>query len=164
MVNDETSMHDYPVKLTRPTFRKYMMAVCRAVATRATCRHRNQGAIIVKDKRILATGYNGAPPGVKDCLERGFCFKAEGGVCLAEGLHGESNAIISAAKAGIAIEGADLYCVYSPCISCCNMLKVAGIHSVYYSEVYSGFPDGPVYLETLGITVERIQEEDNGQS
>lgn len=138
-------------KESRPSFNDYIMEVCHTVSKRATCRHRSQGAVIVKDKRILAAGYNGAPPGVQDCLQRGHCNKEEGSNCLAEGLHGESNAIISAAKAGVNIAGADIYCVFSPCRSCCNMLSVAGIHHVYYESRYDGFPEGPEYLQSIGL-------------
>lgn len=146
-----------PAKESRPPFNGYMMEICHVVARRATCRHRDQGAVIVKDKRILATGYNGAPPKVKDCLEHGYCFKIETSICRAEGLHGESNAIISAAKMGTSVDGADIYCVYSPCRACCNMLKAAGIRSVYYEHLYDGFPDGPNYLKVLGVSAIRVE-------
>lgn len=150
-------------KTSRPSFNDYILDICHAVSKRSTCRHRDQGAVIVKGKRIISTGYNGAPSGVKDCLELGFCAKAEGeaigeaGLCRAEGLHGESNAIISAAKAGISINRTIMYCIYSPCILCCNMIKNAGIVKVFYENVYSGFPIGPQYLEAnLGIPTEQI--------
>lgn len=142
-------------KTTRISFDEYIMAICRVVALRATCRHRDQGVVIVRNKRIISTGYNGAPPGQKDCLELGYCSKAEGLPCLAEALHGESNAIITAAKEGISVDGTTLYGVYSPCRSCCNMMKTAGISEVVYGEVYDGFPGGPLYLESLGIKVRR---------
>ena len=142
-------------KTSRIPFDDYIMLICHTVALRATCRHREQGAVIVRDKRIISTGYNGAPPDVIDCLERGFCSKAKGLPCLAEGLHGESNAIITAAREGIPVKGATLYCVYSPCRSCCNMIKTANIDHVIYEEVYDGFPEGPGYLLNLGILAEK---------
>ena len=148
-------------KQSRISFDAYAMRICHTVALRATCRHRNQGAIIVKDRRIMATGYNGAPPGVKDCLERGFCSKEKGYECLAEGLHGESNAILSAAKAGVRIEGATLYCIYSPCRACCNMIKTAGIEIVVFERAYNKFPGGPRYLQLLGLKVYRHWKGDN---
>lgn len=147
----------------RISFDEYAMAICHTAALRSTCRHRCQGAIIVKDRRIISMGYNGAPPGVKDCLERGYCSKAEGLPCLAESLHGESNAIISAAKTGISISGAHLYCVYSPCRSCCNMIKSAGITRVYYEDVYDGFPEGPEYLIQLGVQCKNCEVK-NGEA
>ena len=143
-----TIMH---TKTARVDFDTYIMHVCHAVAMRATCRHREQGAVVVRDKRILSTGYNGAPPGVKDCLERGYCSKAEDLPCLAEGLHGESNAISTAAKMGVPINCGAMYCIYSPCKACCNQIKTAGIMLVVYEELYDGFPEGPAYLLSLGI-------------
>jgi dCMP deaminase len=109
--------------------------------------------VIVKNKHVIAMGYNGAAPGQKDCLERGFCTKHKGGDCLAEGLHGESNAILSAAKDGISVEGATMYCIYSPCRACCNMIKAAGITKVYYDTLYDNYPDGPQYLKSLGVEI-----------
>jgi len=142
-----------PTKTQRVSFDTCAMAMCYTVALRATCRHREQGAVIFKDRRVISCGYNGAPPGIKNCLERGFCSKAKGLPCLAEGLHGESNAIITAARLGISVEGATLYCIYSPCRVCANMIKTAGITEVVYESVYDGFPEGPAYLKYLGIKV-----------
>lgn len=144
-------------KTSRAPFDDYIMRICHAVAARATCRHREQGAVIVRGKRIISTGYNGAPPGVKDCLERGYCSKQNGRSCLAEGLHGESNAIITAAHEGTSVDGTVLYCVYSPCRSCCNMLKTAGIVEVVYEQTYDGFPEGPRYLASLGVRVRKLK-------
>lgn len=148
-----SSKEDIPrgIRTCRPNIDEYFLSVAEIAASRSTCRHRWQGAVIVKDKQIIATGYNGAPPNSIDCLQHEFCHKAEGLPCLAEGLHGESNAIISAAKNGISIDGATMYCVYSPCLSCCNMIKVAGIKCVVYREVYSNFPTGPAYLCTMMV-------------
>lgn len=148
-------------KESRPTLDEYFIALAKATATRSTCRHRDQGTVIVKNKRVISTGYNGAPPGVRDCLQRGFCSKVEGLPCLAEGLHGETNAIASAALMGISVEGATMYSVYSPCRSCCNLIKSAGIVEVMYCEVYDGFPEGPEYLSTsLGILVWCVHTEE----
>lgn len=144
-------------RTTRPTLDEYFMQLARAASSRATCRHRWQGAVIVKNKRVISMGYNGAPPGVADCLERGYCSKEKGLYCLAEGLHGESNAIITAAKEGISVNGAILYCIYSPCRSCCNMLKTAGIVEVVYEQVYTGYPEGPDYLYDLSVKVRKLE-------
>lgn len=146
-------------KTTRIDFDTYAMALCHTVALRSTCRHRDQGAVIFRDKRVASCGYNGAPPGQADCLELGYCGKDEGLPCRAEGQHGESNAIINAARNGICTVGCVMYCVYSPCVVCCNMIKTAGITTLYYEEVYSGFPDGPEYLKTLGVEVINIKRE-----
>lgn len=144
------------IRTSRPSFDDYIMRICHTVATRATCRHREQGAVIISNKRIISTGYNGAPPGIKDCLERQYCSKSEGLPCLADGLHGESNAIITAAREGISVDGTTMYCVFSPCRNCCNMIKTAGIVEVVYEQVYSGYPEGPGYLLDLGIKVRRL--------
>lgn len=143
-------------KTSRISFDYYIMQICHAVAARATCRHREQGAVIVKNKRIISTGYNGAPPSVTDCLERGYCSKAEGSPCLAESLHGESNTLVTAAREGISVNGAVVYCIYSPCRACANMLKTAGIAEVVYEELYDGFPEGPEYLESLGVRARKL--------
>ena len=146
------------MKTGRPTLDDYFMQITRIVASRSTCLHRDQGAVIVKNSRILATGYNGSAPGQPHCIDLGYCAKDVGLGCRAEGLHGESNAIASAAKIGISVDGATIYCVYSPCEACCNLLKSAGIAEVKYVEVYEGFPEGPKYLEALGIKAVQIKE------
>lgn len=144
-------------KTARPTLDEYFMQLAKAASSRATCRHRWQGAVIIRNKRVISMGYNGAPPGVKDCLELGYCSKERDLPCRADGLHGESNAIITAAKEGISVDGAVVYCIFSPCRSCCNMLKTVGIIEVVYEEVYDGFPTGPAYLESLGIKVRKLR-------
>ena len=147
------------IKTSRIDFDEYIMRICHAVAARATCRHREQGAVIVRNKRIISTGYNGAPPSIKDCLELGYCSKEEGLPCRAESLHGESNAIITAAKEGFSVDGTVLYCIFSPCRGCANMLKTAGIAEVVYEQVYTGFPEGPGYLLDIGVKVRRLEAE-----
>jgi len=146
------------MKTDRPTLDGYLMQVARVVASRSTCRHRSQGAVITRNGRILSAGYNGAPSGTRHCTDLQYCAKDSGFYCRAEGLHGESNAIASAAKEGTSTEGATIYCIYSPCIACCNLLKSAGIIEVKYLEVYDGYPDGPLYLESLGIKSTLIEE------
>jgi len=111
------------------------------VATRSTCLRRHVGAILVKDKRILATGYNGSPSGLKHCSEVG-CLRENLSIPsgtrheLCRGLHAEQNAIIQAANHGISIRGATLYCTNKPCIICSKMIINAGITQVYYKEGY----------------------------
>lgn len=141
---------------SRPTLDQYFIRMARLVGTRTTCRHREQGAVLVKDNRIISAGYNGAPPGQPHCIDLDYCAKDKGLTCRAEGLHGESNAILTAAKLGISTKDSILYCVYSPCRSCCNMLKVAGIVGVMHEKVYDGFREGPEYLKELGIWCQKI--------
>lgn len=146
------------VRTTRLPIDEYFIRIALTASERSTCRHRQQGAVLVRDKRIISTGYNGAPPGQPHCLDMD-CAKAYGAPCRAEGLHGESNAILSAAFMGVSTRGSTCYCVYSPCLSCCNMLKVAGIIEVVYLEVYSNYKEGPAYLESLGIKQRKLNEE-----
>ena len=136
----------------------YFMMVAKVVSLRATCRHREQGAVLVRNNRIIATGYNGSPPGQPHCIDAGYCSKDAHSICRADGLHGESNAIASAASEGISTSGAIIYCIYSPCKSCCNLLKSAGIVEVKYLEEYSTDPSGPDYLAQLDIKVSKIEE------
>jgi dCMP deaminase len=111
------------------------------VAMRSTCIRRHVGALIVKDKRILATGYNGAPAGLRHCEEVG-CVREDASVPsgmrheLCRGLHAEQNAIIQSAYHGISISGASLYCTNKPCVICSKMLINAGIRTIYYEEGY----------------------------
>lgn len=145
-------------KTTRPTLEETYLKVARVMGTRSTCRHRDQGAVLVRDNHIISVGYNGSPPGQPHCIDLGYCAKEIEYPCRAEGLHGESNALAFAAKLGISVEGTTLYSVYSPCRTCCNMLKVAGVIRVIYEEVYDGFPDGPEYLRELGITCRKAKD------
>ncbi len=105
---------------------------------------RSIGCVIVKDKRIMTTGYNGAPAGLKTCKERGECMRRNLGIQsgtraeLCYAIHAEQNAIIQAAKLGISIDGATLYCTHQPCSVCAKMIINAGIRRVVYQE---GYPD-----------------------
>ncbi len=127
----------------RPGWHEYFMSIARLVATRSTCLRRKVGAILVKDKRILGTGYNGAPAGLKHCLEIG-CLREKLGIKsgqrheLCRALHAEQNVIIQAACHGIAVSGSDLYCTNLPCSICTKMIINAGIKRIYYEE---GYPD-----------------------
>ena len=118
------------------------MQIAKLVGTWCTCHRRNVGAVIVKDKRIIATGYNGAPAGVENCLERGYCLrnklqipsgtKAE--VCYS--VHAEQNAIIQASKLGIAVDGATLYVTHQPCTICTKLIINSGIKKIVYGIEY----------------------------
>lgn len=119
------------------------MDIARLVARRSTCLRRQVGAVLVKEKNILATGYNGTPSGITHCAEVG-CLRQQLGVPsgerheLCRGLHAEQNAIIQAAKHGVNIAGSTLYCTNSPCSICSKMLINAGIARIIYLE---GYPD-----------------------
>jgi dCMP deaminase len=126
----------------RPSWDAYFMEITRLVARRSTCRRRLVGAVLVKDKRILATGYNGAPSGLPHCLDIG-CLREQNQIPsgerheLCRGLHAEQNVIIQAARHGIQIQGATLYCTTMPCIICAKMIINAGILTVCYEEGYA---------------------------
>jgi len=129
--------------MKRPTWDEYFMDIARLVARRSTCLRRQVGAVMVKERNILATGYNGTPSGITHCAETG-CLRDQLKVPsgerheLCRGLHAEQNAIIQAARHGVNISGATLYCTNSPCIICTKMLINAGIRQVVYLE---GYPD-----------------------
>jgi dCMP deaminase len=125
----------------RPSWDDYFMHITSEVAKRSTCLRRRVGAILVKDKHILATGYNGAPAGLPHCEDVG-CLREQLGAPsgqraeLCRGIHAEQNAIIQAAVHGIKIQGATLYCTTQPCILCAKMLINAGVVRIVYDGPY----------------------------
>ncbi|MCL1797507.1 MAG: cytidine/deoxycytidylate deaminase family protein [Eggerthellaceae bacterium] len=125
----------------RPSWDEYFMRLTHEVATRTTCLRRGVGAIIVKDRRILATGYNGVPTGISHCSEVG-CLRQQLGVPsgqrheICRGLHAEQNAIIQAARYGIDISGSSIYITTQPCVVCAKMIINAGIGEIVYAESY----------------------------
>ena len=146
---------------TRPSWDEYFMDITRRVATRSTCLRRAVGAILVHDKRIIASGYNGGPSGLAHCLDIG-CLREKLGIPsgqqheLCRGIHAEQNAIIQAARYGVSIEGSVLYCTTQPCTQCTKMLINAGITEIVYAE---GYPDdlARALLEESGIIVRRFE-------
>jgi len=126
----------------RPTWEAYFMDITILVARRTTCIRRAVGAVIVKDKRILSTGYNGAPSGVRHCAEVG-CLREKLNVQsgmrheLCRGIHAEQNAIIQAAYHGVSVRGASIYCTTQPCSICAKMIINAGITTIYYRSGYA---------------------------
>lgn len=125
----------------RPSWDDYFIKITHLVAERSTCLKRAVGAIIVKENRILTTGYNGAPKGLKHCSETG-CIRKEMNVAsgqrheLCRGLHAEQNAIIQAAWHGVKIEGATMYCTYQPCVICVKMMLNAGVKKLVFTGTY----------------------------
>lgn len=119
-------------KQVRPNIDEYFLKVALVVAERSTCRRHHVGAVAVKEKHILATGYNGAPAGLKDCLELG-CLRDELNIPsgtrheICRGIHAEQNVIIQASLHGVSLEGATVYCTHSPCVLCAKMLVNARI-------------------------------------
>ena len=148
-------------KLTRVGADEYFLKIASVVAERSTCRRHHIGAIAVKDKHILASGYNGAPSAFPDCLELG-CLRDEWNIPSAErpeicrGVHAEQNALVQAASFGVSVAGATLYCTNQPCITCAKLLINAGIREIYVKDSY---PDklARTMLAEAGIKVKRIK-------
>jgi len=145
---------------TRPRIDIYFLNIASIVATRSTCLRNHVGSVIVKNKRILSTGYNGAPSGMEHCLDIGCVRDLENipsgtrhEKCRA--VHSEQNAIIQAAIHGVSIEGATIYCTHQPCILCAKMIINANIKRVIYRN---GYPDEDSlkFLHDASIEVERI--------
>ncbi|KAF5428411.1 dCMP deaminase [Candidatus Methanomarinus sp.] len=125
----------------RPTLDEYFMEIAEVVAKRSTCLRNKVGAVIVRDKRILSTGYNGAPRDMEHCLEIG-CIRDQQNIAsgtrheLCRAVHAEQNAIIQSALHGVSVEGATLYCTHQPCILCTKMIINSKIKRVVYSKKY----------------------------
>lgn len=137
------------------------MAITRMVAKRTTCLRRGVGAVLVKDKRILATGYNGAPAGLKHCEEVGCIRETESIPSgtrheLCRGLHAEQNVIVQAATHGIPINGATIYCTNKPCVICSKMIINAGIKTIYYDEGYND-PLADQMIAEAGLEIVRLK-------
>ncbi|OLN33945.1 deoxycytidylate deaminase [Desulfosporosinus metallidurans] len=125
----------------RPSWDSYFMQMAHVVAGRSTCLRRQVGSVIVKDKQILSTGYNGSPSGLQHCDEVG-CLRQSLGVPSGErheicrAVHAEQNALVQAAKHGVAIRGADLYVTHQPCALCTKLLINVGVKRVVYVHSY----------------------------
>ena len=150
-----------PVEFSRPTWDEYFMNIAKEVATRSNCVKRKVAAVIVREKRIISTGYNGTPRGVRNCNEGG-CPRCnsftQGGTKLDECLcsHAEENAIVQASYHGIAIKDSTIYTTYSPCLTCSKMIINAGIKRVVYNAEY---PLGETALNMLreaGVETDKI--------
>jgi len=146
--------------MARPTWDQYFIDITHLVATRSTCLRRQVGALVVKERNILATGYNGTPSGIRHCEETG-CLRERMKVPsgerheLCRGLHAEQNAIIQAARHGVNIDGSTLYCTTMPCIICTKMLINAGIRRIVYEEGYSDDLAREM-VEEAGIEISRF--------
>ena len=145
----------------RPTWDEYFLEVAGLVAKRATCLRRKVGAVLVKDKRILATGYNGAPAGLKHCIDIG-CLREKLKIPsgerheLCRALHAEQNALIQASLYGISVKDSTLYSTTQPCVICVKMLINAGIKEVVISH---GYPDKMAldFLRQAKIKIRRVK-------
>jgi dCMP deaminase len=143
------------------------MKMARLIAEWSSCyrQGRSIGAVIVKDKRIMTTGYNGAPAGLKTCRERGECLRDKLGIAsgtraeLCYAIHAEQNAILQAAKLGISIDGATMYCTHQPCSVCAKMIVNVGIRRVVYEQ---GYPDtfSLEFFSEADVVLEQFREEE----
>jgi len=143
----------------RPSWDEYFMRIAHVVASRSTCLRRKVGAVLVKDKRILATGYNGAPKGLPHCET---CLREELGVPsgqrheLCRGVHAEQNAIIQAAVFGVSTKGAILYTTTFPCIICAKMLINAEVDEIIYDSDYED-PESLKILKEAGVKMRKFR-------
>jgi len=147
---------------SRPSWDEYFMEMAHLVAKRATCLRRSVGAVLIKDKHILATGYNGAPRGIKHCLDIGYCMREKLGIPsgqrheLCRGLHAEQNVIIQAALHGVSTKDSIIYLTNQPCIICAKMLRNAGIKEIVIGD---GYPDKMAknFLKEADIKMRRVK-------
>jgi len=151
---------------SRPDSDEYFLKIASVVAERATCRRHHVGAVAVRDKHILATGYNGAASGLKDCLELG-CLRDELGIPSGErqeicrGIHAEQNVIIQASLHGVSLEGSTIYATHTPCILCAKMLVNAKIKRYVSFSKYNDDAFRPLF-EEAGIELD-IKERPSSQ-
>lgn len=143
---------------------EYFMEMAKLAAKRSTCLRRNVGAVIVQDKHVLSTGYNGAPKGIAHCAEKGGCYREQHGIPsgerheLCRALHAEQNAIIQAANYGQSIEGATIYITHQPCVICAKMIINAGIDRIVVDQ---GYPDEMAVeiLEEAGLRIVELEKD-----
>ena len=152
------------VAVERPDWDHYFMDIAETVATRSNCSRRHVAAVLVRDKRIISTGYKGTPRGITNCNEGGCprCSSdAPSGEKLGECLccHAEENSIVQAAYHGIMVAGATLYTTYSPCLLCSKMIINAGIKEVVYKQRYSIDSTSMRLLAEAGVKVRALGEE-----
>jgi dCMP deaminase len=154
--------NDKQIENNRPSWDEYFLDIAALVAKRSTCLRRQVGAVIVKDKRILTTGYNGAPSGLAHCEKTG-CIRQEMKIPsgqrheLCRALHAEMNAILQAAQYGISLAGSMIYCTNQPCIICAKMIINAGITRIV---VLSEYPDdfAVSMLKEAGIEIDVVKK------
>lgn len=148
------------IETKRPSWDEYFMKMAALVAERSTCLRHNIGAIIVKDKRIIASGYNGAAKGITDCLEKG-CLRDELGIEsgtrheICRAIHAEQNAIIQGAFHGVSVKGGTMYCTHTPCMICAKMIANSGIKEIISYHNYSD-EEARNFLKEAGVILKKI--------
>ncbi len=147
----------------RPTVDEYFMEIAEVVAKRSTCLRNHVGAVIVRDKRILSTGYNGAPRNLEHCLDIG-CMREQQNIAsgtrheMCRAVHAEQNAIIQSALHGVSIEDATLYCTHQPCVLCAKMIINSKIKRVVFANNYPDI-EALRFFESAGVEVKSFQSE-----
>lgn len=138
----------------RISWHQYFMAQSHLLALRSTCERLMVGATIVRDKRIIAGGYNGSVSGSVHCIDEG-CYVIDGH-CVRT-IHAEMNAILQCAKFGAPTEGAEMYVTHFPCLNCCKAIIQSGIKTVYYAEDYKNHPYAESLFLEAGVKAEKIE-------
>jgi dCMP deaminase len=156
----------------RPSWDEYFLMIAKLAATRSTCLAFPVGAVIVKDRQVLATGYNGSPSGSVHCTAQGFCYPGLSScdasrTMPSRAVHAEANAIAQAAKHGISTQGASIYVTLEPCVSCLKLIISAGIKEVFYEADFNTGDkvlvrdafcrDGLVKLEKIALSLDTAQ-------
>jgi len=154
------------MKQQRPSWDEYFMMLAKLAASRSTCLSRPTGAVVVKDRQVIATGYNGSLPGQAHCMDEGQCFRRSlqwpeaMKYDMCRSAHAEANAISLAAKKGVKLEGASIYCTLEPCITCAKLIVMSGIKRVVYEHAYdSPIPERDKYWkEVLSLSNTRVEQ------
>ena len=153
------------LKIPRPSWDEYFMKIASLVAERSTCLRHHVGAVVVKDKRLLTMGYNGAARGTKDCTEAG-CLRNELNIPsgtrheICRAIHAEQNSIIQAGTHGISINGGTIYCTHTPCMICAKMIVNAGIREVISYQDYAD-EEARTFLTNSGVLLRKINKPDS---
>lgn len=150
---------------SRPGWDKYFMDIALVAASRSNCSRRHVAAVLVRDRRIISTGYNGTPRGVRNCSDGG-CPRCNSNTPSGHGLgdclcsHAEENSIVQAAYHGISVKGSTLYTTYSPCLTCAKMIINAGIVEVVYHKHYSIDDVSTALLKEAGVIIRPLEEDE----
>ena len=153
---------------SRPGWDKYFMDIALVAASRSNCSRRHVAAVLVRDRRIISTGYNGTPRGVRNCSDGG-CPRCNSDTPSGHGLgdclcsHAEENSIVQAAYHGIAVKGSTLYTTFSPCLTCAKMIINAGIVEVVYHKRYSIDDVSTALLKEAGVVVRALESDEDDQ-
>lgn len=144
--------------MERISWDQYFMAQSHLLALRSTCERLTVGATIVRDKRIIAGGYNGSVSGDSHCIDEG-CYLVDGH-CVRT-VHAESNALLQCAKFGVPTEGGEMYVTHFPCLHCCKTIIQSGIRTVYYARDYKNDPYAVELFKKSGVHTKKVELEDN---